>query len=313
MKPMRTLLLALTAVCTSFAVDPASLRMIPADSAFIAGIHADQIKTSRFGQFLLDQLKSEEANFEKFVSATGFDPRRDLSELLVASGEKPGKGKTIVVAKGRFDATRIQSFARSEGSETTTYAGVTIFTGRSGQRQGDGWLAVLDSATAIAGDADSVRLALDKRASSTGQLDPTLANKIAELSTRYDAWMISTGVSRLADDLHPNVGSAMQNNLFASMESVTGGVRFGANVELMAEAVMRSEKDATAMVDVVRFLAGMLQMNTQDRRAAEFASLLDKMESKSSGNQFRLSLMIPEATLEGLVKPAARVKKSPVI
>jgi hypothetical protein len=117
----------------------------------------------------------------------------------------------------------------------------------------------------------------------------------------------------LAYDLHPNVGSAMQNNLFASMESVTGGVRFGANVEVMAEAIMRSEKDATAMVDVVRFLAGMLQMNTQDRRAAEFAGLLDKMELKSSGNQFRLSLMIPESTLEGLVKPAARVKKSPVI
>jgi len=315
MKPMRTLLLAFVAVCTSFAADPASLRMIPGDSAFIAGIHADQIRTSRFGQFLLDQLKSEDANFQKFINATGFDPRRDLSELLVASGDKPGKGKTVVVAKGRFDSARIQTFARTEGAETTTYAGVTILTGKSGQRKSDGWLAILDPTTAVAGDADSVRLALDRRASgaTTNQLDPALMNKIADLSTKYDAWMVSTGVARLADDLHPNVGNAMQNNLFSSMENVTGGVRFGANVEVMAEAVMRSEKDATAMVDVVRFLAGMLQMNSQDRRAAELAGMLDKMELKSSGNQFRMSLMMPESTLESLVKPTARVKKAPVI
>jgi hypothetical protein len=219
------------------------------------------------------------------------------------------------VAKGRFDSARIQTFARSEGSETTTYAGLTILTGKSGSRKSEGWLAILDPTTAIAGDADSVRLALDRRASgaTTNQLDPVLMNKISDLSTKYDAWMVSTGVGRLAEELHPNVGNAMQNNLFSSMESVTGGVRFGANVEVMAEAMMRSEKDATAMVDVVRFLAGMLQMNTQDRRAAEFAGLLDKMELKSTGNQFRMSLLIPEATLESIVKPAARIKKTPVI
>lgn len=313
MNLMRTALITLATAVAGFSADAALLRMIPANSAFLAGIHADQIKTSRFGQFLLDQLKSEEANMNKFIDATGFDPRRDLTELIVASSDASGKGKSVVFARGRFDTNRITSFASTSGAKPTTYNGVSIMAGGEGVKTG--WLAVLDSATAIAGDQDGVKSAIDRYKSNTPGIDAATIARINDLSARYDAWMISTGVARIADDIQsPQVGGMMNNNLFASMQSVLGGVRFGTNVEVMAEATMRSEKDATAMVDVIRFLAGMLQLNTQnDKRAAELATLLDKMQLSSSGTQFKLSLMIPEDALEGIVKPAARVKQTPVL
>ncbi|MFN7934400.1 MAG: hypothetical protein U0R19_13805 [Bryobacteraceae bacterium] len=306
MNYMRTALLSLATAVAGFAADPALLRMIPSNSAFLAGIHADQIKTSRFGQFLLNQLKSEEANMNKFIDATGFDPRRDLTELIVASSDASGKGKSVVLARGRFDTNRINAFASTGGARLTTYNGVQVMSG--GTEGGkSGWLAVLDNVTAVAGDQDAVRLAIDRYKGAPGALDAATVARINDLSTRYDAWMISNGVARIADDIqNPQVGGMMNNNLFQSMQSVMGGVRFGANVELSAEATMRSEKDATAMVDVIRFLAGMLQLNTQnDKRAAELATLLEKMQLSSSGTQFKLSLTIPEDTLEGIVKPAA--------
>lgn len=305
MNYMRTALLSLATAVAGFAADPALLRMIPSNSAFLAGIHADQIKTSRFGQFLLNQLKSEEANMNKFIDATGFDPRRDLTELIVASSDASGKGKSVVLARGRFDTNRINSFASTGGAKLTTYNGVQVMSG--GAEGGkSGWLAVLDNVTAVAGDQDAVRSAIDRYKGAPGVLDAATVARINDLSSRYDAWMISNGVARIADDIqNPQVGGMMNNNLFQSMQSVMGGVRFGTNVELTAEATMRSEKDATAMVDVIRFLAGMLQMNTQnDKRAAELATLLDKMQLSSSGTQFKLSLTIPEDALEGIVKPA---------
>lgn len=304
MKPIRTALLTIVATMAAFGADPALLKMIPGDSAFIAGIRADQIRTSRFGQFLLDQLKSEEANMNKLISATGFDPRRDLTELVVASSDSRGKGKSVVVAKGHFDVNKIAAFAKTEGGGVTSYNGINVMGAHPGSK---GMLAVLDSSTAIAGDADAVKGAIDRFKGSAATLDPKTMNKIAELSTRYDAWMVSASLTRLADDFRdPNLGGAMNNNLFSSMESVLGGVRFGANVEVMAEAMMRSEKDASAMVDVIKFLAGMMQMNTQnDKRASQFANLLDKMDLKSSGNQFRMTLAIPEDILEGILKPVS--------
>jgi hypothetical protein len=318
MKTLRNLAIVLAVSCASlFSADQALLRLLPADAAFVAGIHADQIRNSRFGQFLLDQMKSEEGNLEKFVAATGFDPRRDLTELVVASDDVQKKAKKgLVVARGRFDASRIQSFATSEGAQTTTYNGVTVFTGGGKS----GWLAVLDGTTAVAGDADGVRGAIDHyRAGGPGNLSPAVLDRISALSGQYDAWMVSSSLARLAHEIKdPQLGNAMGGNLMQSMESVSGGVRFGTNVEVMAEAVMRSEKDATAMVDVVKFLGGMLQLNSsqqanRDPRAIELLSLLDKMDLKATGTQFRMTLQVPEATIEQLVKPASRRKASPVI
>lgn len=302
-----TFALALAACTASLlGADPALVRLLPADSAFLAGIHANQIRNSRFGQFLLDQMKQEEANFSKLEQATGFDPRRDLTELLVASDDARGKGNALVVARGRFDAAQIKTFAESEGARTQLYNGVTVFTG--GDAHGDGWVAVLDGTTAVAGKDTAVRTAIDRyKGAAAGGVDAKTSARITELSGRYDAWVVTSSLNRLTEDFrNPQVGGAMNGNLMQSMQSVVGGVRFGQNVEVMAEAQMRSEKDATAMVDVVRFLAGMIQLNSQDNRAAEMSALLDKMDLKASGTQFRMSLQIPEESIEKLVRPASR-------
>lgn len=317
MKPFRNLLLALAATCLSaFAADQALLKMLPSDSMFVAGINADQIRTSRFGQFLLDQLKSEEQNMEKFISMTGFDPRRDLQELVVASNDARGKGNALVVARGRFDANRISQFARTSGASSTFYKGVEVLTGNDKGGKSNGWIAIVDATTALAGEQEAVKAAIDRRAmGGTGMKAETLA-KINDLSTRYDAWMVSASLERLADDVKPEVAQTMHGNLMAGMQSVLGGVRFGANVELMAEATMRSEKDAQAMVDVVKFLTGMMQLNSEDQKAAEFAKLLDKMVLKSTGNQFRLTMTLPEDMVESMLKPAVNVRRkgsAPVI
>jgi len=311
---MRTALLSLATAVAGLAADPALLRMIPADAPFLAGIHADQVKSSRFGQFILNQLKTEETAMNKFIDATGFDPRRDLTELIVASSDASGKGKSVVLARGRFDTNRINAFATTSGAQLTTYNGVQVMAGRTGQEK-SGWLAVLDTVTAVAGDQDAVRSAIDRYKGSAPALDAATVARINDLSSRYDAWMVSTGVGRIADDIkNPQVGGMMNNNLFQSMQNVVGGVRFGANIDVMAEATMRSEKDATAMVDVIRFLAGMIQLNSQnDKRATEMGALLEKMQLSSTGTQFRMSLTIPEEALEGIIKPAAAVRKTPVI
>ena len=248
-------------------------------------------------------------------SATQPWPMNGLHAVLLPNG------KVLVVARGRFDAAKIASFARTSGVKTQSYAGVDVLTPDGATHNGakkEGWLAVLDNSTALAGDQELVKAAIDRRKQSNGgQLSQVTANKITDLSLRYDAWMISTSLARLADDFKsPQVGGAMNGNFIQGMENVMGGVRFGANVELMAEATMRSDKDAQALVDVVKFLTGMMQLNSEDKKAAEFARLTEKMDLKAVGTQFKMSMMIPEDVLEGILKPAARIvrkKNAPVI
>jgi hypothetical protein len=306
-------LLALTAASACLlAADPALVRMIPPEAAFVAGVRADQVRNSRFGQTILDQLKREEVSLNRFIEATGFDPRIDLNELIIASNDAKKKGNGLALARGRFNAGRIQSFARAEGGQSSQFLGVDVLT-MSGK---NGAVAILDPSIAVAGDEESVKAAIQRhRQAGPASLEARMLARITELSATYDAWLVSPGIPQLAGNIgDPQMAGAMRGNLAQSVESVVGGLRFApGTVELMAEAGMRSEKDAAAMVDVVRFLAGLLQLNSgNDPRAAELTKMLDRMQLSSSGNVFRMQLTVPDDFIDKLVRPASR-KTAPVI
>ena len=99
-----------------------------------------------------------------------------------------------------------------------------------------------------------------------------------------------------------------------SIEQTSGGVRFGSIVEIAGEALTRSDKDALALADVIRFMTGMLQMQRgKNPEAARFANLLDSMEVKTAASTVHLSLSIPQADIEKLM-PARKksVKRAAV-
>lgn len=300
--------LTLLAATTASAVDPALLNLVMPDARAIAGIHIDQSKNSPFGRYLLSQVHEDTGDFQKFMTLTGFDPRRDLREVLVAS-TTGSKGRHLVAGRGAFDPARIIAAARLDGASVQNYMGVDVISGK----QGDGWVAFLDASTAIGGDPESVRTAIAARRSSSA-LDAALRTRVNDLSSRYDAWMISLtpGASLTGHMPDPILkGEALQG-----ISQVSGGVKFGSSVQINGEAVARSEKDAAALSDVVRFLTGMLQLNRDKPGAENIASLLDSLELRTSANTVTFSLAIPEPQLEKLLdsskKPRA-ARKTAVI
>jgi len=69
----------------AFAADPGLLSLVMPDAKVIAGLQVDQAKTSQFGQYVLSHMQPDDANFKKFMADTGFDPRRDVGEIVMAS------------------------------------------------------------------------------------------------------------------------------------------------------------------------------------------------------------------------------------
>ena len=79
-----TLILALQ-IAAFAAVDPGLLRLVMPDAKVIAGLQVRETKNSVFGQYVLSHMQIEDAGFKKFIAQTGFDPRRDVTEILMAS------------------------------------------------------------------------------------------------------------------------------------------------------------------------------------------------------------------------------------
>jgi hypothetical protein len=253
-------------------------------------------------------MKEDDASFGKFVTATGFDPRLHLREVMFAGTAVPGKKHIgIVGARGTFNSAQIINAAKLQGATTTTYKGVELL-----KHKDEAVLAILDGTLALAGDEAHVKRAIDQRGTTTG-LDPKILAKVNDVSARFDAWLVSTGPVSNFSRAAPNAQAqnAMKNPALQAIEQTSGGVRFGTIVEFVGEAVTRTEKDAQSLVDVIRFIAGMMQMHRdKSGEAARFAKLLDSMEAKSAGNTVHLLLSIPQTDVEQLMKPRRAVRRA---
>jgi hypothetical protein len=298
-------------VTTFAAVDPGLLRLVMPDAKVIAGLQVRETKNSLFGQYVLSHMQIEDAGFKKFIAQTGFDPRRDVTEILMASNweQSTPQSRWLVAARGTFNLPQITTAAKANGGVITDFQGVGILTysqeAKTQEPKPDieSGIAFFDSSSAVMGDLASVKAAIQRKqsaASPTGDL----LGKVHDLSAKNDFWFVTTvPISEFAGAMpNPNLSGAMKGDLLAAIHQASGGIRFGETVTISGEAVTRSDKDAQALVDVFRFLAGLIQLNSDNNKVAgQVSTLLDTMDLKTSGNVMTMSLAIPEQQLEQLL------------
>jgi hypothetical protein len=298
------LLFAALTVIVGSAADRELLRLAPSGTRLLAGIQVEQGKATPFGRFLLSRLKTDDKDFQQFVAATGFDPTRDVEEILVASpAAGAGSRKGLMLVRGHFDMPVILAAAKQKGATVEDYRGVALISSPEGKTSHEGALAFLDGSIAVAGDIENVKSAIARRAEAA-TLDSTLEQKAAELSAAHHAWMVSVvPVAEMAGNVpNANLSGAMKGNAFQAIEQVSGGADFTDGVRISAEVVTRSEKDATALADVVRFLASFAQMNQQGVQAPGLAAALESLDLKTDGNITKVSFRVPEDQIEKLMQ-----------
>jgi hypothetical protein len=192
-----------------------------------------------------------------------------------------------------------------------TYKGVQVLVGK---QKTEGWIAFLNPMTAALGDPASVRTLIDRPAGRG--LDSALRARIERTSAEYDFWLVSAvPPSQFAGQTPPGaagnqINGLMQGDVLKGVLETSGGIKFGPDIVLAAEALTRSEKDATALADVVRFLVGMAQMGVQkDPNAAASLAFLQKLQLVTKGNTMRLSFSVPQTELEKIIKQAQAAAK----
>jgi hypothetical protein len=278
------------------AADPQLLNLVMPDAKILAGVNVDQAKTSPFGQYVIAQIQAQDPHFQEFVAETGFDPTKDLDELLIASN---GTGKTaahLTLARGTFNADSIGAAAKAGGATSEVYNGVTIV---ENSKHGDGF-AFLNGTLAIAGDIASVKAAIDRQ-SAPSTLPASLLVAVNQLSTTEDAW----GISEVPPPaLKPPANApnlpTIPPNTFQNITQATGGVKFGAQVVFNAQLLANTAPDATAVANILEFLTNLGEMRFQQN--AQALAALKSVVINASGNTVAISASIPEAQVEALAQ-----------
>jgi hypothetical protein len=276
----------------AFAADPGLLSLAMPDSRAMIGVNIEQVRLSPFGQYLIAQIAGREAGLQTLVDATGFDPRRDLREVLLASPSGRGNKSGLVAVRGTFDVAKIVEVALTKGQTAQVYKGVEILGGKGGQ----GSLAFLDPTLAIAGDDASVRAAIDRRSAGVS-ISSDLAAQVNQLSTTEDIWFVT-----MVPPSQLQVGKV--GNTLDKVQQAGGGLKFGANVVLTAQTVSQTDKDAAALAETVKMLASFVQMSAPKDLAASAGELLQNLNVAAAGQVTTLSLSVPEQQVEQMIKAA---------
>lgn len=297
-------LLTLAAAAAAWAADPALVNHIPPDAKVVVGINMAGFGASAAAKSLFGQAQAAQPQLQQMAKAAGVDPLRDVKEVLLASRGDQKSNQALVLMRGAFDPGRLTAMAGQAGAAAQNYRGVTVL---AGKRPDEGWLALLDSSTVAFGDPASVRGVIDRRGAGPGP-DPKLRARIAQASSAYDFWFASTApVADLASgaDAGQLGGAALQGELLKAVEEISGGVKFGADLVFGLEAATRSEKDAAALADVLRFFSGMAQASAQkDPKSAQSLAFLDKLQLSTQGNVALVRLTVPGAELNKMIQGA---------
>ncbi len=279
------------------AADPQLLNLVMPDVKVMADINVEQAKSSPFGQYVLTQVETQQLT--QIATLTGFDPTKDVNELLVA-GNGAAQHSGLALALGNFNVAAITGVIALQKVATETYHGVTIFE----NTQKEAGLAFLGGSIAVAGDLVNVKAAID-RVSAPSILPASLLTEIGQLSAANDVWALTTvspsslKASAAALDV-PGLGNGA-GNMLGTVQSASGGIKFGANVVMTAQAQADTAQNATAAAGLIQFLVNMAQLKAADQPQVQ--ALAKALTVSANGATINVALTLPSEQFQELLHP----------
>lgn len=283
---------------------PEELHYVPRDSAVVAYADVRDLMTSEFRRKMHESMPIPENGQREFQNETGIDVETDIDRVVAClktggpSSDVPGAG--MVLARGRFNAVKIEALMREHGAKVEDYQGkrLVVADASHGPRTQSFALAFVEPGLVAVGNAGLVRAALDLRKS--GQ-DATSNEDLMKLVRSLDggnAWAVGRlDALRSTAKLPEAVASQLPAITWFSVSGhVNGGIRG------VIRAETRDEEAANTLRDLVRgFMAlGKLQAGAKP----EWREMMQSLELGGTGKTVVLSFAFPSEVFDMLGKAA---------
>lgn len=265
-------------------IDPVLAGFIPPDATMLAGARMDEIRATPIYQKLLAQKRL--GQLDDFARETGFDPRKDVRELLVVSSGNDA----LVAARGTF---RIHAF---EGATKTTYKGYTLYT------RGPGGVALIDSSTALAGSLRTVESAIDRYKAGERSGPAELVARAREIPPQNQIWSVSNGFGSLLTGRVPDTGNAANfGRILRALENTTSAADLRSGLNGYINGLCRTEADAKNLGDAARGMVGLGRLSVPENQP-ELLRLWDGIKVDQQQRTVKITVAIPQDLIDKLLE-----------
>ena len=233
-------------------VDNVLERMVPPGSTGLVGARMDLIKQTEIYKKMV--ATQSLVQVDEFARETGFDPRRDVRELLFVTTPQGA----VMLARGTFHLKP----ALLKNAQKTRHRQYDIWgQGRSG-------FCILDSTLAAAGDIPALEAALDEWTSGTHAAAHGLLGYVATVNPQDQIWGISTGAGNFLAEHPPAANSGLDfSKIFRSLQDYWFQADFSAGLRSEVHGTTRTEKDAVNLRDAVRGVVGLGRLNVPENES----------------------------------------------
>lgn len=273
------------------------LRYVPADSAVVAYADVRSIMDSELRQQLKAAMPMHGKGQEEFQAHTGIDIEKDIDYVVAAAsgiGENPDG---LVVARGRFNDTQLESLALQHGGQVEDYKGKRLVNSPANNGHQVS-MAFLEPGLVAIGTKATVQRAIDAQLTShsiTGNSE--IMDLVKEIGSTSNAWAVGRFDTIAAQAKLPaEVAQRMPPiKWFAASGHVNGGIagtlRAEALDEQSAELLRRQVSGALAFGEMMA------------KSDPKIGALVNSLQLTGSGKTVAVSFTVPAELLSMI--PAA--------
>lgn len=283
---MRLALLLLPFVlCAQPRVDNVLVRMVPPGTTSLVGVRMDEARTTAFYRQLVEARKMPQ--IDEFARETGFDPRRDVREVLYANLS----AGSVVIARGSFRLNR----PRTPEMKLTRHGVYNIWS-----REGSGY-CILDSTLAAAGDVKAIQAVLDEWKSGMHTGAQPLLNRLRTATPATQFWGVSTGFAGFVAEHMPKAGEGLDfSRIFNGLENTWFQVSLATGFNGEVHGMAANDADATRLRDAVKGLIGYGRLSVPQNQP-EMLKFWDAITAETQGRNIIVRADLPVNMVDRLV------------
>lgn len=272
---------------------PEELAYVPADAQMVAYADVHAIANSAVRK-KVREMSADRPNPENQLQArTGIDVERDVDHVVASSLTPAGADKgnvPLVLARGRFDAVRIEGAMREQGGEAADYRGTRVVAQPSNERAA---VAFIEPGLVAFGPIDSVHRVIDTKLSRGGSIkgNADVMRLVREVKNG-NVWAVAR-FDALASraPLPPDLAGRLPA---ITWFSASGNVDDGIRGTLRADA--RDDQAAQNLREVIRGFMALARMQAGNK--PEFGALINSLELGGQGKTVTLAFAVPPEMLD---------------
>lgn len=297
---------------------PDELAYVPGTARMVAYADVRQVMNSQLRDRFRQYQRGNPSGPDSLEARTGIDFERDVDRVLVASIDSngrlllpptagtgaagPGRGWSLLIARGRFDAVRIEGLMQQQGARVEQYRGKRLVSIKDESH--DAALAFAEPGLVLFGADAGVRGALDAKAGAVNAIGGNrefmaMIDGVAEGT----AWSVAKFDSLAGSTPIPD---AVVNQL-PPINWLAASGRIDSGLHGLVRAEAQDEQSAQNLRDVVQGFLALARL--QSTREPAYKGVIDSVALNADGKSVSLSFDVTPAALDALTSSANAARR----